>query len=76
MNDRKLLGTGSSCAVVSGICCFTPALVIVLGGLGLSTWLAWADYVLIPMLVMSLVVVAIALARMRRRRRDAPVTEP
>ena len=68
MNDRKRLGTGSTCAVICGICCFTPALVVLLSSFGLSAWLVWSDFVLIPALLVSLVVVGIALTRMRRRR--------
>ena len=51
MNDRKLLKTGIVGTVVMAVCCFTPALVILLGVAGLSAWLAWADYVLWPALI-------------------------
>ena len=47
----KLLTTGVIGTAVAAVCCFTPALVIVLGALGLSAWLAWLDYVLIPALL-------------------------
>ncbi len=43
MNDRKLVKTGAVGATVMGLCCFTPLLVIALGALGLSAWLAWLD---------------------------------
>src|SRR5216684_7608602 len=42
MNDRSLITTGAIGAVVAAICCATPLLTVVLGGIGL-TWLAHAD---------------------------------
>jgi mercuric ion transport protein len=36
------------------ICCFTPALVILLGAVGLSPWLGWVDYVLLHRLELLL----------------------
>ncbi len=36
--------------LVIGFCCFTSVLVIALGVVGLSAWLAWLDYVLLPLL--------------------------
>jgi mercuric ion transport protein len=68
MTDRKLLFTGAAGSVIAAICCFTPALVILLGAVGLSAWLAWLDYVLVPALVMFLGLTAFAAMRMQRRR--------
>lgn len=50
MDNQKLLKIGITGTVIAIICCFTPALVILLGALGLSTWLGWLDYVLLPTL--------------------------
>jgi mercuric ion transport protein len=36
------------------VCCFTPALALLLGTVGLSAWLAWLDYVLLPALLLCL----------------------
>ncbi len=47
----KLLTSGLVGIAVAALCCFTPALVILLGALGLSAWLLWLDYVLIPALI-------------------------
>ena len=47
MDDRGLLGTGIAGTAIAVVCCFTPALVILLGALGLSAWLAWLDFVLL-----------------------------
>lgn len=54
MANRRLLGVGIGGSVVTAICCFTPALAILLGALGLAAWLAWLDYVLVPLLLVFL----------------------
>ena len=66
MSDRKLLGVGLGGSVLAAICCFTPALVLLLGAFGLSAWLAWLDFVLLPALVLFLGLTAYALVRRRR----------
>jgi mercuric ion transport protein len=65
MRDRTLTTTGAIGAVLAAICCMTPLLVIVLGPLGLTAWLAKADYVLIPALILCLTLVALGLYRRR-----------
>ncbi len=50
ISNRKLLRTGIVGTVVAAICCFTPALVIAFGILGVSAWLGWIDWVLFPAL--------------------------
>ncbi len=67
MKERKLLGVGIGGTAVTAVCCFTPALVILLGGFGLSAWLAWLDYVLLPLLVAFIALTVYALMRVRRR---------
>jgi len=37
-------------SIVTAICCFTPALVIILGFLGLTALTSYLDYVLMPLL--------------------------
>jgi mercuric ion transport protein len=61
MKDRALLRTGLIGLVIAAICCFTPALVLLLGALGLSAWLAWLDFVLLPLLFMFAAIVGFAL---------------
>ena len=68
MDDRGLLGTGIAGTAIAVVCCFTPALVILLGALGLSAWLAWLDFVLLPALVLFAGLTVYALIRMRRHR--------
>lgn len=66
MREGKLLGVGIGGTAVTAVCCFTPALMILLGGLGLSAWLAWLDYVLLPLLVAFIALTFYALMRARR----------
>ena len=68
MTDKKLLSAGIIGSVIAAICCFTPALVILLGAVGLSAWLAWLDYVLLPALALFLGLTAFAAMRMQRSR--------
>lgn len=72
MTDDKLLTTGISGSGIAAVCCFTPALVILLGAVGLSAWLAWIDYVLFPILALFLGITVYAW--MRRRRAAKPAT--
>ena len=50
MNNDKLLKTGIIGTVVAALCCFTPLLVVIFAGFGISAWLGGADYVLFPAL--------------------------
>ena len=61
MRDRTLITTGAIGAVLAAICCLTPLLVVVFGAVGLTAWLAKADYVLIPALILCLALVACSL---------------
>jgi mercuric ion transport protein len=66
MSDRKLLGIGLGGSALAAVCCFTPALVLLLGAVGLSAWLAWLDYVLLPALLLFLAITGYALVRRRK----------
>lgn len=61
MNDGKLLRRGLIGSAIAAICCFTPLLVVVVAGVGLSAVVGWLDYALFPLLFASLGVVAHAL---------------
>jgi len=63
--DRALITTGVIGSVVAAICCATPLLAALLGALGLTAWLARADLVLIPALLVCLGLVGIGLYRRR-----------
>ncbi len=49
-NPNVLLGTGIAGTVLTALCCFTPILVLLLGGLGLSALTGYLDLVLLPAL--------------------------
>ncbi len=70
MSDRSRAGTGDETrlvklglygSILAALCCFTPLLVVVLAGLGLSAITGWLDYALFPVLFASLGVLAQAL---------------
>jgi chromate transport protein ChrA len=61
MKEKTRLRTGVVGTAIAAICCFTPALVVLLGVVGLSAWLSWVDYLLFPALFASLGLIAHAL---------------
>ncbi|NWG47371.1 MAG: mercury resistance system transport protein MerF [Alphaproteobacteria bacterium] len=65
MKDSTIIKTGAAGSVIAAICCFTPALVVLLGA-GLSAWLGWIDYVLFPALALFLGITAYGLWRRQR----------
>jgi mercuric ion transport protein len=65
MNDRALVRTGAIGAGVAALCCATPVLAVVLPAFGLGAWLTGADYVLVPLLLAGLGLVALGLYRRR-----------
>ena len=65
--DRKLIATGVVGTVIVALCCFTPILVVLLGAVGLSAWLGWLDYVLLPALAFFVALTVYAVWRRQRR---------
>jgi mercuric ion transport protein len=63
VNDRSLIATGGIAAVLATICCATPLLAIVLGAIGLTAWIAKADYVVMPVLLLGVALVGLGLYR-------------
>src|SRR5215469_12016803 len=63
MTDRSLITTGAIGAVLAAICRATPLLAVVLGGIGLTAWLAKADYVFMPVLFLGVALVGFGLYR-------------
>ena len=61
-------GVGLTGFCVTAVCCFTPALVLILGALGFSAWLAWLDFVLLPALV-AFLAIAVYGWRLRSKQR-------
>jgi mercuric ion transport protein len=68
VRDRTLITTGAVGAVFAAICCATPLLAVVLGAVGLAGWLAKADYVVIPALILCLGLVGFGVYRRRLHR--------
>jgi len=65
MGERNLILGGSIGAALAAICCATPILAIAVTAFGFSAWLAWADYVLIPLLLASAGMIVLGLHRRR-----------
>jgi len=63
MKSKSLFGIGAAGTALFAVCCFTPALVLVLGGVGLSAWLGWLDWVLLPGLAIFAFIAVYALLR-------------
>jgi mercuric ion transport protein len=50
MNHDRMLRTGIVGTGIMAICCFTPALVVLVTAVGLSAVIGYLDYVLFPAL--------------------------
>ncbi|MGI8526726.1 MAG: mercury resistance system transport protein MerF [Pseudolabrys sp.] len=67
MRDRTLIATGAVGALLAALCCATPLLVVLFGAAGLTAWLAKADYVVMPALLLCLALAGFGLYRARMR---------
>ncbi len=65
--SRRLIAGGVIGSAIVALCCFTPVLVVLFAAVGLSAWLGWADYVLMPALVFFVLLTAYAIHRQRRK---------
>ncbi len=65
MTNKNLLRTGTIGSIVAAICCFTPALVILFGAVGLASLVGILDYVLLPSLAFFLALTGYALWKRR-----------
>lgn len=65
MHDRTLVTSGVVGALIAAVCCATPLLAVAFGAVGLGAWIAKADYVLIPALILCAGLVAFGLYRSR-----------
>lgn len=70
MKEKTALRTGILGSAIAAVCCFTPVLVVLLGTLGLSAWLVWLDYVLLPALAVFLGITVYGLVLYRRRGKE------
>jgi len=66
-----LLKTGIAGTIATAICCFTPVLVIALGAVGLSAWIVWLDYALLPALAFFILLTGYGLYLGRRTSRNS-----
>jgi mercuric ion transport protein len=66
MQDR-LLTVGIVGSVVTALCCFTPLLVLLLAGVGLSALLSYLALVLLPALAVFLSITGYAIWRRQYR---------
>lgn len=67
-SSSGLLKTGVVGSTIAGVCCFTPILVVLLGGLGLGAISGYLDYVLLPVLALCLAILAYGVYLHRRER--------
>lgn len=66
MKDKTLLTTGIVGTVLAALCCFTPVLVVLLTGVGLSAAIGYLDVVLLPALGIFVAITLYALWRKQR----------
>lgn len=59
---KRWVWIGGIGAAVAALCCFTPILVVLLSVLGLAALTGYLDYVLLPVLVVSLGILAYGLS--------------
>ncbi|MBL1407095.1 MAG: mercury resistance system transport protein MerF [Rhizobiales bacterium] len=72
MSKNKMLRTGVVGTLIAAVCCFTPLLVVILGALGFSAVIGYLDYVLLPMLGVSILLIVISLwNRWKNTKKDA-----
>jgi len=63
----KLIGVGGAGVLLSALCCFTPALVLLLGALGLSAFVGWwLDLILFPAMAIFMAMAAYGFYQRRR----------
>lgn len=72
MNDKALLTTGIVGTVLAALCCFTPVLVVLLAGVGLSAAIGYLDLVLFPALAIFVGITVYALWRRKRNTSKSP----
>lgn len=67
MNNKTLIKTGIIGSAIAALCCATPILVILLGGVGLSALTGYLDYVLFPALAIFLGILVYGLYRQNQK---------
>ena len=72
MKDTTLVRTGIIGTVIAALCCFTPVLVVLLGGVGLSALAGYLDIVLLPALAFFVGLTLYAVYRRKRHEDQFP----
>ncbi|MEH6836535.1 MULTISPECIES: mercury resistance system transport protein MerF [Falsihalocynthiibacter] len=66
MKDR-LLKMGIVGTLIAALCCFTPVLVVLFGVVGLSAFVGYLDYVLLPAFAIFVLITIFAVLRRARK---------
>ena len=67
MKNSKLLPVGLTGSLLMALCCFTPALVLLLGALGLSAFVGWwLDLILFPAMGIFMAIAAYGFYQRKR----------
>ncbi len=74
MTESSMLKTGIIGTLIAALCCFTPALVILLGFAGLSAIVGGLDYALFPIMFSSMGLIAYALYLRSGRKGPQPTS--
>lgn len=70
-SGNRLIAAGVIGGGIAAICCFTPALVLLLSALGLAALTGYLDYVLLPAILICCGITAYGCwVRSRRAKRD------
>lgn len=70
MNDRSQIAAGVVGAILVAVCCAAPLLLVALGSVSLTAWLANAYYLLVPAVLVLAALVALLLHRRRTVAQD------
>jgi mercuric ion transport protein len=63
---RKRYRTSLAGTILVAICCFTPALVLLVGAVGLSAFTPYLDYILFPALAVFLLLTVVSYRRWKK----------
>ena len=72
MASDRLLRVGIIGIVVTMLCCFAPALLVLTGAVGVAALLGWLDYLLVPAFAGFLALTGYALWKRHQRSSCAP----
>lgn len=75
MDDRKMLKTGIIGSALFAIGCFSPALVVLFGFVGLSALVGYLDYVLYPALAAFVLLTLYGFYRRQQRLKASALEE-